>query len=64
MFDVERLKIESGLEPHKLVRLEESIKEEFKGDEMMFELHFVRVLSALRKGWISLEDAFSQSIKV
>ncbi len=63
MFDVERLKIESGLEPRKLALLEEKIRGEFKADEMMFELHYIRVLKAIREGWISLEGALSESIK-
>lgn len=63
MFDVERLKIESGLEPRKLALLEERIRGEFKADEMMFELHYIRVLKAIREGWISLEGALSESIK-
>jgi len=63
MFDVERLKIESGLEPRKLALLEEQIRGEFKADEMMFELHYIRVLKAIREGWISLEGALSESIK-
>jgi len=63
MFDVERLKAESGLEPRKLALLEENIKQDFKADEMMFELHYIRVLKALQEGWISLEEALSESIK-
>jgi len=64
MFDMERLKLESGLDPQKLGLLEEKVKEEFKADEMMFELHYIRVLKALQEGWISLEEALSESIKV
>lgn len=63
MFDVERLKVESGIEPRKLALLEEKIRGEFKADEMMFELHYIRVLKALREGWINLEEALSESIK-
>jgi hypothetical protein len=64
MFDIERAKLESALEPDKLACLEKSIKKEFKGDEMMFELHFIRVLKAVQEGWVSLEEALSESIKV
>ena len=64
MFDVERLRAESGLEPRELTLVEKKVREEFKADEMMFELHYIRVLRALREGWISLEEALSESIKV
>ena len=64
MFDVERLKVESGLDPRKLALLEKKVREEFKADEMMFELHYIRVLRALQEGWINLEEALSESIRV
>ena len=64
MFDIGRLKAETGLDPQKLVLLEEKVREEFKADEMMFELHYIRVLRALQKGWIDLEEALAESIKV
>ncbi len=64
MFDIGRLKAETGLDPQKLALLEEKVREEFKADEMMFELHYIRVLRALQKGWIDLEEALAESIKV
>ena len=63
MFDVERLKKESRLEPRDLALLEEKVRQEFRADEMMFELHYVQVLKALQEGWISLEQALSQGIR-
>lgn len=64
MFDIGRLKAETGLDPQKLALLEEKVREEFKADEMMFELHYIRVLRALQKGWIDLEEVLAESIKV
>ena len=63
MFDVERLKKESRLEPRDLALLEEKVRQEFRADEMMFELHYVQVLKALQEGWIRLEQALSQGIR-
>lgn len=63
MFDLERLKRESGLSSHDLACLEKRIREEWNGDEMMFELHFVRVLKALQAGWITREEALAEGIE-
>jgi len=52
MFDLEEVKKESGLSATELARLEEQVKREFEGDEMMFELHFLRTLKAIKEGWI------------
>ena len=50
MFDVEELKAESRLGSSKLALLEEKVREEFKADEVMFELHYIRPLKALEEG--------------
>ncbi len=57
MFDVERLKVKSGLDSRKLALLDKKVRGEFKADEMMFELHYIRALRALQEGWINLEEA-------
>jgi len=63
MFDLERLKRKSGLSSRDLACLEKRIREEFR-DEMMFELHFVRVLKALQAGWITREEVLAEGIEV
>ena len=62
MFDLERAKSESHLPPSSLVLVEEKVRAEFEGDEMMFELHLVRVLGAIKEGWVTLEEALAESI--
>ncbi len=41
----------------------EKIKQEFPEDEMMFELHFLRVIKVIKEGWVSLEEALGESIE-
>ena len=60
MFDLETLKRESGLTQEQLARLEQDAHAEFPGDAMMIELHLLRILEAIRKGWITTEVALGQ----
>jgi len=39
-----------------LTQIEEEIRREFEGDEMMFELHLIRAIRAIKEGWIALEE--------
>ncbi len=64
MFDVERLKRESGLSLEQLAQLEEQVRVEFGEDELLRELHLVRVLEALRRGWITVKEALSAEVRV
>ena len=57
MFDLDKIQRESGLSPDTLIRLKAEIKGEFQDDEMMFELHFLRLIRAIREGWVTLEEA-------
>lgn len=64
IFDLEEAKKKSGLSAQEIAQLEGRVKQEFEGDEMMFELHLVRTLKALKEGWVTLEDALSESVAV
>ncbi len=64
MFDLEKIKRESGLKTDDLARIEVKIKEEFPEDELMFELHFLRTLKAIKEGWVTLEEAVQESVGV
>ena len=57
MFNLEKIKMESCLPTAELARLEEQIRREFEGDEMMFELHLIRAIKAIKEGWVTLEEA-------
>ncbi len=61
MFDLDKIQRESGLSPDTLIRLKAEIKGEFQDDEMMFELHFLRLLRAIREGWVTLEEALTRN---
>ncbi len=56
MFDLEELKRASGLSQEQLTELEAQLRAELGEDELMVELHLMRVLEALRRGWITMND--------
>lgn len=56
-FDYEAVAREASIPADKLKRLAKAVREEFPIDEMMFELHLMRVCSAIQAGYVSLEDA-------
>ncbi len=60
MYDLEKIRTESQLTNEQLAQLERQVREEFLTDELMFELHFVRVLESLRRGWITIEQALEE----
>ncbi|MEW6231534.1 MAG: hypothetical protein AB1566_04350 [Chloroflexota bacterium] len=62
MFDLERLKITSGLAPDIFARVEQKVREDFHDDEMMFELHLVRIIQALKEGRVTLEQVLAEKI--
>ncbi|MEM4382221.1 MAG: hypothetical protein QXX19_08340 [Candidatus Caldarchaeum sp.] len=63
MFDLEELKRASGLSSEQLADLEAQLCAELGGDELMVELHLMRVLEALRWGWITGAEALSVEAK-
>lgn len=63
MFDVAALRRESGLTLEQLAELEAQLRAELGEDELMVELHVVQVLEALRRGWITVNDALSVETK-
>lgn len=64
MFDLQKIKKESGLSLDELTRLNRKIREDFREDEMMFELHFLRTLKALEEGWITSDDIGMEKAEV
>jgi len=56
IFDLEKIKKESGLSTSEFTQLEEEIRREFEDDEMMFELHLIRAIRAIKEGWVVLEE--------
>lgn len=56
-FDFEKVARESRIPQDKLNQLCQSVRQEFPSDELMYELHVLRVCLAIQKGDITLEEA-------
>ena len=55
-FDYHTVARECRLSPEQLEALEAVERDEFPEDQMMFELHMLRILEQIRAGRIKLED--------
>jgi len=62
MFDLKRLEQASGLPPAVLEQIEQAIQADYPDDAMMFELHLVRVLQALKEGRITIEQILAEPV--
>lgn len=60
MFNLIEMRKQSGLSDREFEQLENETRAEFPHDEMLYELHLVRALDALRNGWISKEQLFDK----
>jgi hypothetical protein len=56
-FDYETVAREAKIPEDKLKLLAKSVREEFPTDDMMYELHLMRVCSAIQAGYVGLEEA-------
>ncbi len=56
-FDYQKIAHEAKIPADKLEKLRKGIQAEFPKDEMMYELHMLRVCMAIRDGMISIEEA-------
>ena len=63
MFNVEELKRESGFTPGQLAQLETQLRAEFGEDALLRELHLMRLLEAVRRHWITPEEALREEAK-
>ncbi len=61
MFDLDKAKSGSGLNSDVLSRIEQRVRQDFD-DEMMFEIHFIRALNALRDGRVTLEQLLDERV--
>jgi hypothetical protein len=64
MFDLEELKRASRLSGEQLGELEAQLRAELGEDELMVELHLMRVLEALQQGWITAKEALCIEAKI
>ena len=58
-FDYKKAAVEARIPPKALRALEKTLREEFPGDPMMFELHVLRACHAIRDGRLKLKDALA-----
>ena len=58
-FDYETLAQEAKIPADKLKLLAKAVRDEFPTDDMMYELHLMRVCSAIQAGYVSLEEALN-----
>lgn len=62
MFDLTDLKQTSGLSLAVLRQIEQKVQADYPDDAMLFELHLVRVLLALKQGWITLDQILTERV--
>ena len=60
-FDFEAVAKEAKIPTDKLTALAKNVREEFPTDDMMYELHLMRVCSAIQAGYVSIEEALHPS---
>jgi hypothetical protein len=56
-FDYEKVAQEAHIAPRTLADLRRLIRQDFPEDEMMYELHLLRVCMAIREGILTSEEA-------
>lgn len=56
-FDTQKVARQAHISPEKLNELSRMIRQDFPRDDMMYELHLLRVCMAIREGVLTLEEA-------
>ncbi len=59
-FDYEKAARDAKIPADKLEALRRIVREEFPRDEMMYELHLLRVCMAIKDGLVCIEDAIKR----
>ncbi len=62
-FEYERVAEEAHLSQAELASLSQIARREFPKDDMMYELHLVRICMAIRDGYITLESALKPELE-
>ncbi len=60
-FDYETMAHEAGVSEKELEEIKQLVHSDYPNDEMMFELHVLRICIAIKEGWIKLENVLSHS---
>ena len=56
-FDYEKAAREAKIPAEKMAELSRIVREEFPKNEMMYELHLLRVCMAVQQGLVTVEEA-------
>ena len=56
-FDYDAVAREAKIPQDKLQRLAKTVRDEFPTDDMMYELHLMRICSAIRAGYVNMKEA-------
>jgi len=59
-FDYGKVAAEAQIPPGKLARLRSVVRLEFPKDDMMFELHMLRLCTAIRNGHVTIDQALAE----
>ena len=57
MYDIETAFKNSGLSAQEIEKIKREVRNEFPNDDMMYELHIIRILKAVKKGYWKLDDS-------
>jgi len=63
-FDFGKVAAEAQIPPEKLARLRSAVRREFPKDNMMFELHMLRLCTAIRDGHATIDQALAEESEV
>jgi hypothetical protein len=55
-FDYEKVAQAARIPPDKLEEMSRSVRQDFPKDDMMYELHLLRICLAVRDGHVTLEQ--------
>jgi hypothetical protein len=56
-FEYEKIAREANIPPDKLQELRQLVRREFPQDDMLCELHLLRICTAIKQGFITIADA-------
>ena len=57
MFDIETAFKNSGLSAQEIEKIKREVRNEFPNDDMMYELHIIRILRAIKKGYYKVPSS-------
>lgn len=57
IYDIETAFKSSGLSVQEIEKIKRDVRSEFPNDDMMYELHIIRILNAMKKGYWKVGDS-------